>query len=895
MPSPDEGADGIENRIIGIYRLVSRLGAGGMGEVYLAHSPSGRRVAVKVVHSQLVQDPLFRARFRQEVDAARRVSGAFTAPVVDADPNARQPWMATVYVPAPTLSKYIRDNGPLPVEELWQLFAGLAEALRDIHRAQVIHRDLKPSNVLITDDGPRVIDFGIARAIDRSASEVHTKTGQVVGTPPFMAPEQWQVPPEISPATDVFALGSLLVYAATGRGPFDSDHPYVSAYHIVHHDPDLSALPDPLRPIVEKCLDKNPTRRPTPDELLAVVHSRRATIVTQDPADAAQEPADQRAARVRHRRPGKRGFTRALTSGLAAISLLAVGIPVVLNWLQESSQRTADSGAGYNAATKGIANASKIKGGTLRFVSNQEADSWDPHRAYYGFVWDFARYYTRQLVTFAPEPGRKSTTLVPDLATGLAKVSDSGTTYTYALRDGITWEDGSPITSQDIKYGIERSWADDVISGGPAHLQKTLDPKKTYTGPYNDKDPQKLGLRAIETPDEKTIVFHLPQPNGDFEQMLAMPTASPVKRERDTGSVYELRPFSSGPYKFAAYDPNRRLVLVRNGQWNEESDPIRPALPDRIEVTFVTDADDMDNRLLSGEFDLDLNGTGLSQAAISKALGNADLKKHLDNPRTGYIRYAVFPQSVKPLDNIHCRKAIIFAADHKELQTARGGPIVGGDIAPNMLPPSITGSDPDYDLYGVLDNNGKPDLERAKKELRACGKPNGFSTSIGVRKNIPAELDTAAALQKALRKVNITTTIDRIDGAAAFDVWKSPKAVKDRGYGIILMGFAADFPTGQGFLRSLVDGRFVLESGNNNYSELNDPEINALFDDAIAERDPVKAGIIYQQINRKVSENAVYLPITYEKIMMWRGPRLVNAYTADSYYGRYDYVSLGVK
>ncbi len=212
-----------------------------------------------------------------------------------------------------------------------------------------------------------------------------------------------------------------------------------------------------------------------------------------------------------------------------------------------------------------------------------------------------------------------------------------------------------------------------------------------------------------------------------------------------------------------------------------------------------------------------------------------------------------------------------------------------------MLPLSIAGSDRTYDLYGVLDNNGKPNLEKAKKELQACGKPNGFSTTIAVRKNIPVELETAAALKKALRKVNITTTIDPIDGAATFRVFQSPKAVKDRGYGIILWGFAADFPTGQGFLRPLADGRFILEAANINHSELNDPEINALFDDAIVERDPIKAGIIYRQINRKVSENAVYLPITYEKITMWRGPRLVNAYAADSYYGRYDYVSFGVK
>ncbi|MEU0592778.1 ABC transporter substrate-binding protein [Streptomyces ardesiacus] len=174
------------------------------------------------------------------------------------------------------------------------------------------------------------------------------------------------------------------------------------------------------------------------------------------------------------------------------------------------------------------------------------------------------------------------------------------------------------------------------------------------------------------------------------------------------------------------------------------------------------------------------------------------------------MRYAALPQSVAPMENIHCRKAVIFAADNGELQTARGGPIVGGDIAPNMLPPSIIGSDPSDDPYGALEKKGKPDLEKARKELRACGKPNGFSTTIAVRKNIPVEVDTVLALQKQLKEVNISTTIDRIDGSAPFDVIESAQAVKDRGYGIVLMGFAADFPTGQGFLRPLVDGRFIL-------------------------------------------------------------------------------------
>ncbi|MCZ0980040.1 PQQ-binding-like beta-propeller repeat protein [Streptomyces diastatochromogenes] len=252
----------------GEYRLQACLGAGGMGVVHLATSPSGLRLAVKVVHGQYAEDPEFRARFRQEVAAARRVSGAFTAPVVDADPDAVRPWMATLYVPGPTLSDQVKRNGPLSPAELRRLTAGLAEALRDIHRAGVVHRDLKPSNVLLTDTGPKVIDFGISRPVD---SDLHTETGKLIGSPPFMAPEQFQRPREVGPAADVFALGSVLVHAATGHGPFDSESPYIVAYQVVHDEPDLTGVPADLAPLVARCLAKEPAERPTPGEIMTAL------------------------------------------------------------------------------------------------------------------------------------------------------------------------------------------------------------------------------------------------------------------------------------------------------------------------------------------------------------------------------------------------------------------------------------------------------------------------------------------------------------------------------------------------------------------------------------------------------------------------------------------------
>ncbi|MER7490586.1 serine/threonine-protein kinase [Streptomyces sp. NPDC126497] len=318
------GAEAELPEYAGHYRLESRLGAGGMGVVHLARGTSGRRVAVKVVHASYAEDPEFRGRFRQEVAAARRVSGAFTAPVVDADPEAGRPWMATLYIPGPTLSEQVKRNGPMDEAQLRRLMAGLAEALRDIHRVGVVHRDLKPSNVLLAEDGPKVIDFGISRPKD---SELRTETGKLIGTPPFMAPEQFRRPREVGPAADVFALGSLMVHAATGRGPFDSDSPYVVAYQVVHDEPDLTGVPEALAPLVLRCLAKEPGERPTPDELMRELRSVAADYDTQVfiPAQRTREPETPRPSaetpgRRTPRRPGRRSVL-----GAGALCLAVVG------------------------------------------------------------------------------------------------------------------------------------------------------------------------------------------------------------------------------------------------------------------------------------------------------------------------------------------------------------------------------------------------------------------------------------------------------------------------------------------------------------------------------------------------------------------------------------------
>ncbi|MFE4550045.1 protein kinase [Streptomyces sp. NPDC056785] len=255
-----------EPTVVGPYRLLGRLGSGGMGRVYLGRSAGGRTVAVKIVHPHFALDEEFRARFRREVEAARRVGGAWTAPVLDADPEAPVPWVATGYAAGPSVAAAVADTGPLPVPSVRVLGAGLAEALGAVHVLGLVHRDVKPSNVLLTLDGPLLIDFGIARATDGTASL--TSTGVSVGSPGYMSPEQI-LGKAVTGAADVFSLGAVLVYAATGESPFPGDSSAALLYKVVHEEPRLGSLEGDLRELAAACLAKNPDGRPAPAEVAA--------------------------------------------------------------------------------------------------------------------------------------------------------------------------------------------------------------------------------------------------------------------------------------------------------------------------------------------------------------------------------------------------------------------------------------------------------------------------------------------------------------------------------------------------------------------------------------------------------------------------------------------------
>jgi outer membrane protein assembly factor BamB len=379
---------------IGGYTLLGRLGAGGMGVVYLGVSTSGRQVAVKLVHRSYAQEEEFRTRFRQEIAAARRVSGAFTAPVVDADPDADRPWMATLYVPGANLAEVVEKDGPLSQRELRALGLGLTEALRDIHRVGLVHRDLKPGNVLVTDDGPRVIDFGISRASDNQSL---TMTGRIIGTPPFMSPEQLASPREVTPASDVFSLGSLLVFAAVGTGPFDADTPYMTGYQVMYQPPDLDGVPKALVGIVERCLDKDPAARPE----LADMHRILQALPE---SDATALPRTRESARARPRPTppgtattsasaatgtgtgtGKVRRTRMLLAGLGtalAVTGLSIGVGVFVSGRDKT---TASDATATTTASETTARAASLPKGwrpwstALRYdVTGVPLDYQDP-------------------------------------------------------------------------------------------------------------------------------------------------------------------------------------------------------------------------------------------------------------------------------------------------------------------------------------------------------------------------------------------------------------------------------------------------------------------------------------------------------------------------------------
>ncbi|MGI5458136.1 ABC transporter substrate-binding protein [Streptomyces sp. CA-249302] len=577
--------------------------------------------------------------------------------------------------------------------------------------------------------------------------------------------------------------------------------------------------------------------------------------------------------------------TRRVTAAVASVLALSLGAAACGGGGGNNS--SGGGNAKKDAALTSIVNATSKKGGTVNLEESDVPDSLDPGNTYYGFVQNFSRLYARTLTTFKPAAGKDGLTVVPDLADSLGKASADAKTWTYHLRSGLKYQDGTPITSKDVKYAIERSnFAPEALSNGPTYFKQYLVGGDKYTGPYKDKSAE--GLKSIETPDDQTIVFKLNQPFADFDYLATFSQTAPVPQAKDDGAKYVQHIVSSGPYQFQSYEEGASAVLVRNKNWDQKTDPVRKAYPDKISVKFKVNAVTVDNDLLADKITADLAGTGVQPQTQPKVLTGKNAKS-TDNSYAGALQYLALNVNVKPFDNADCRKAVQYAVNKQSVLDAVGGS-PKGDVASTLLPPSVNGYTK-FDTYPTAGNKG--DVAKAKAALKACGKPNGFSTTMTARSDRPAEIAAATAVQNSLKAVGITVDIKQYPSGKYFSNFAGvPSYVHDHKLGILSMAWGADWPTGYGFLEQIVDGGAIKPSGGTNLMELNDPAINKALASAIANTDTAARTKAWGDIDKMVMDNASVVPLFYRKNLLYRPASATNVTVTQAYLGMYDYLLL---
>jgi peptide/nickel transport system substrate-binding protein len=543
---------------------------------------------------------------------------------------------------------------------------------------------------------------------------------------------------------------------------------------------------------------------------------------------------------------------------------------------------TAVRAAGWNAAVGSVVNPSTRRGGTLRLASSADLDSLDPARTYYVWVWLLQRMLNRTLMAYPAEPGPSGLVPVPDLAEAPGEVGAGGRTWTYRLRPGVRYDDGTLVTAEHLRYAVQRIFAQDVLPGGPTHLIPLLaDPIRPYRGPYRDP----TGLAAVRTPDPRTIVFHLRSPFADFDHLMTQPCTAPVLPAADTGAAYGDRPLCTGPYRVAEYRRGVRLSLVRNPCWDPASDPVRSALPDEVDVTIGMGVDELDDRVLSGEFDINLEGRGVQHAAQRRIMADPVLRAGADNPETGFLHYVSIQPQVPPFGDVRVRRAVLRAADRRLLLEARGGPVIGGDIATTLLPPRFSAANGQSHVV-------EEDLDTARAELTAVGL-SGFDAVIGTQRGKFRLV--AEAMAESLARIGIRLSIVELPVPDYYTTGIGrPATIRERELGLVVTDWGADFPTAHGFLAPLVDGRQIRRAGGNwNFAELDDDGVNALIDRTLHTTDPVARAALWHEVERRVLDAAVLLPITHDRTLHYRNPGVTNVFVHPAF-GLYDVQAMGV-
>lgn len=544
----------------------------------------------------------------------------------------------------------------------------------------------------------------------------------------------------------------------------------------------------------------------------------------------------------------------------------------------------------FNAAVDNVVNPSTKQGGTLKLLSSSDCDSWDPARTYYGWCLNMQRTFSRTLVNYSKVNGT-TFKLAPDLATSMGSHNANYTEWTYTLKPGLKYSTGAPITPLDIKYAVERSYATDVITGGPGFYFTGIikaDPK--YAGPYKDGD---LPDTAIKT-TSNSITFYLSKPFADFDYLLALPTSAPVPHNTEggpgfKGATYTKHPVSSGPYEIKSYTPQKSIVFTRNKYWTQSSDTIRHPLVNEIDLTIDSNSDDIDQQLKAGTADARMEQS-INPTFQAQVLTQPKLKAQADDPAGPTTYYYAIPTSVKPFDNVHCRRAVAYAIN-KAGSLAIAGGVAAGQIANSVTPPGIPGYDPSYNPYpNGPDNTGN--IPAAKKELQLCGHPNGFNAKVTYSTPDPTNGKGFANIKNALARVGIQVSPATTSAESYYSTFVgAPANVKSQGLGIISAGWGADFPTLYGFYQNIVNGSSIKAQGNSNYASINIPSVNKILDNT---GQPVTPALGVQ-LNHALMDSAQMIPTRYAKTLWYRNPRMTNVTCNNALgFGAYDVVNVGV-
>ncbi|MGV9620723.1 ABC transporter substrate-binding protein [Streptomyces tendae] len=560
------------------------------------------------------------------------------------------------------------------------------------------------------------------------------------------------------------------------------------------------------------------------------------------------------------RHPSRR--TRRVTAALTVSLIVTAG--------------AAACGPEDNDAKAGGADAEPRKGGTLTVLNSDPQQDFDPARLYTSGGGNVPSLVFRTLTTRNREDGAEGAEVVPDLATDTGRPNKDATVWTYTLKEGLAYEDGTKITSADIKYGIERSFAAE-LSGGAPYLRDWLVGGADYQGPYKDKG---KGLDSIETPDERTIVFHLNKPEGEFPYLATQTQFTPVPKAADKGTKYEEHPVSSGPYKVVEnQNDGERLILERNEHWSAKTDEERKAYPDRIDVRSGLDSSVINQRLSASQGPdaaAVTTDTNLGPAELAKVTGDKDLASRVGTGHFGYTNYIAFNPKVKPFDNPKVRQAIAYAVDRTSVVNAAGGSSLA-EPATTYLPNQKSFGHTAYDHFpaGASGNAAK-----AKELLKQAGYANGLTVTLthSNAKDFETGPEIATAVQDALKKAGITVKLEGLEDNDYSDTIQDVKSEP----GFFLAHWGADWPSGGPFLAPIFDGRQIVEDGANfNTGQLNDKSVNEEIDAINKLTDLDAAAKRWGALDKRIGEQALTVPLFHPVYKRLYGKDVKNIVISD--------------